>query len=103
MKNDTIVIKTIAGGPVRLDYVSMAWKSPKPAPRLSGNLPVAQYVHNITNQDHHADALADMVIIIPTSQKLLRQAQRLKAWCLLTNCIMNFPVELLMQVLIVAI
>lgn len=80
LKNDTIVIKTIAGGPVRLDYVSMAWKSPKPAPRLSGNLPVAQYVHNITNQDHHADALADMVIIIPTSQKLLRQAQRLKAF-----------------------
>lgn len=78
--NDTITIKTLSEGPARLDYVSMVWNSPKPAPELSGNLPVAQYVHNITNQDHHADALADMVIIIPTSQKLLQQAQRLKAF-----------------------
>lgn len=77
---DTITIKTTHGGPVRLDYVSMAWNSIKPAPVLSGSHPAAQYVYNITNQDHHADALADMVIIIPTSQKLLRQAQRLKAF-----------------------
>jgi len=77
---DTITIKTTHGGSVRLDYVSMAWNSIKPAPVLSGSHPAAQYVYNITNQDHHADALADMVIIIPTSQKLLRQAQRLKAF-----------------------
>lgn len=77
---DTITIKTTHGGPVRLDYVSMAWNTIKPAPALSGSHPAAQYVYNITNQDHHADALADMVIIIPTSQKLLRQAQRLKAF-----------------------
>ena len=77
---DTIVIKTTHGGPIRLDYVSMAWNTIKPVPALSGSHPAAQYVYNITNQDHHADALADMVIIIPTSQKLLRQAQRLKAF-----------------------
>ena len=77
---DTITIKTTQGGPVRLDYVSMAWNSIKPAPNLSGSHPAAQYVYNITNQDHHADDFADMVIIIPTSQKLLRQAQRLKAY-----------------------
>lgn len=80
MGKDTIVIKTTSGGPIRLDYVSMAWNSPKALPDLKGKLPVPQFVYNITNQDHHADALADMVIIIPTSQKLLRQAQRLKAF-----------------------
>lgn len=39
-----------------------------------------EYVYGITNQDHHADANADMIIIIPTSQKLLAQAQRLAAY-----------------------
>ncbi len=78
LKQDTITIRTTKGGPIRLDYVAMSWNSPKPVPALSGKLPTAQFVYNITNQDHHADALADMVIIIPTSQKLLRQAQRLK-------------------------
>ncbi len=43
-----------------------------------GKIPAAQYVYGITNQDHHADGAADMVIIIPASQKLLKQAQRLK-------------------------
>lgn len=80
LKTDTITIKNISGGVVRLDFVSMAWSSPKPIPMLSESHPAPQYVYNITNQDHHADALADMVIIIPTSQKLLRQAQRLKAF-----------------------
>ena len=49
---------------------------------LFGTVAVAQpeYVYNITNQDHHADTAADMVIIIPTSQKLLAQAQRLQAY-----------------------
>ena len=77
---DTITITTLSGGPARLDYVSMAWSSPKPIPALSGKLPAAEYVYNITNQDHHADSFADLVIIIPTSQKLLKQAQRLKAF-----------------------
>ena len=77
---DTIVVKTVAGGPARLDYISMAWNAPKPAPQLSGAFPAAQYVHHVANQDHHADALADMVIIIPASQKLRRQAERLKAF-----------------------
>ncbi len=77
---DTVEIKTLSGGPARLDYVSMAWQSPRLVPSFSAKMPVAEYVYNITNQDHHADALADMVIIIPTSQKLLYQAQRLKEY-----------------------
>jgi hypothetical protein len=73
-----VTIKTTSGGPVRLDYVSMAWDKVAPAPNLSATtFPAPEYVYRITNQDHHADAAADMVIIIPTSQKLLAQAQRL--------------------------
>ena len=65
--------------PMRLDMVSMAWDKPRPLPNLAtATFPGPSYVHNITNQNHHADPQADMVIIIPTSQKLLKQAQRLK-------------------------
>lgn len=74
---DTITIRTVSGGPIRLDYVSMAWEKPVPAPDLKGSIAAPEYIYNITNQDHHADQTADMVIIIPTSQKLLKQAQRL--------------------------
>lgn len=70
-----------SGGPMRLDYATFIWDTPLPLADLkSASLPVPQYVYNITNQDHHADPQADMVIIIPTSQKLLAQAERLKAF-----------------------
>lgn len=76
--NDTIKIATLSGGPVRLDYISLCYDSAMAKPVLaSDNFPVAEYVHNITNQDLHADKDSDMVIIIPTSQKLLKQAERL--------------------------
>ncbi len=78
---DTITITTVSGGPVRLDYVSMAWNKPDAVPDLNtGNFDVPEYVYNITNQNHHSDEEAQMVIIIPTSQKLNEQAQRLKAF-----------------------
>ena len=67
--------------PMRLDMVSMAWDKPRPLPDLkTASFPTPTYVYNIMNQDHHADPQADLVIIIPTSQKLLKQAQRLKAF-----------------------
>ena len=77
---DTVKIKVVSGGPVRLDYVQMAWERPRPAPSLGGTFPSPEYVYAITNQDHHADPEADMVMIIPTSQKLKAQAQRLAAF-----------------------
>ncbi len=79
-EQDTVTIKTLSGGPVRLDYVSMTWEKPNPFVGLGDKVPAAEYVYAITNQDHHADPFADMVIIIPTSQKLLKQAERLKAF-----------------------
>lgn len=74
---DTITIKNNGSSPVRIDFVSAAWDKPSSAPSLDGSFPDAEYVYNITNQNHHADSAADMVIIIPTSQKLLKQANRL--------------------------
>ena len=77
---DKVKIKVTSGGPARLDYVQMAWEKPEPAPNLKGAFPSPEYVYAITNQDHHADPEADMVMIIPTSQKLKAQAQRLAAF-----------------------
>lgn len=79
--SNTVKISTTSGGPVRLDYISVTYSSPKPAPDLAaGTFAVPEYVYNITNQDHHADSACDMIIIIPTSQKLLTQAKRLAAF-----------------------
>ena len=74
-----VKITTTSGGPVRLDYISLSFDTPRRAPHLAtSSFPAAEYVYNITNQDLHAHGAADMVIIIPTSQKLLAQAARLK-------------------------
>lgn len=75
-----VTLKVISGGSARLDYISLTSLT---APEitsgiLSEKLPSAEFVQNIENQDLHADSGIDMVIIIPTSQKLLAQAQRLK-------------------------
>ena len=79
--NDTITITPVSGGPVRLDYISITYATPRPLPLLSkATFSVPEYVYNITNQDHHADAACDMVIIVPTSGKLTAQAERLKAF-----------------------
>ena len=64
---------------VRLDYISTYCDQPTGAPDAGQQFPAAEYVYNIMNQNHHADKAADMVIIIPTTQKLLAQAERLKA------------------------
>lgn len=78
-EKNQLTITTTTGGIVRLDYIDIQWDKPLPLPSLTTNVPTPQYVYNITNQDHHADPQADMVIIIPTSQKLRAQAERLKA------------------------
>ena len=75
---DTVTIVNVSGERARLDYVSMAWEKAIPLPNLSGSHPAATYVKNIANQDLHADGQADLVIIIPASRTLLKQAQRLK-------------------------
>ena len=71
---NTISITQTAGGNLRLDYIDLQHAEP-----ASITIGEPTYVYRITNQDHHADAATDMVIIIPTSQHLLAQAERLKA------------------------
>ena len=74
---DTVTLKVLSGGPMRLDYVSVAWNKPMAAPDLRGTFPMPEYVGAVDNQDLHADKETDMVIIIPSSRKLLAQARRL--------------------------
>ena len=77
-ESNEVTITTTSGGPVRLDFISLTMSAPKAQPSLTADaFPVPEYVYNITNQDHHADSVVDMVIIIPTSQKLRTQAERL--------------------------
>ena len=76
---NTIKIVQNSGGNVRLDYLAMTCSQPKPFPDLAtADFAAPEYVYRITNQDHHADEAVDMVIIIPTTQKWLSEAERLK-------------------------
>ena len=76
--DNKLTLRQTSGGEVRLDYVSLCYSTPKALTDFSTSLSVPEYLYNITNQDHHADSAVDMVIIIPTSQKLLSEAERLK-------------------------
>ena len=77
--SNKVTLQTLAGGgTTRLDYISIHANEPAAAPDLSATFPTPEYIYDITNQDHHADPFADMVIIIPTTQKLKVQAERLK-------------------------
>ena len=76
-----VTITQTSGANLRLDYLSLTLDAPMTMTDLhASDLPVPEYVYNITNQDHHADGAVDMVIIIPTSQQVLQQAERLKTW-----------------------
>ena len=78
-EKDTITIESLSNNDnIRLDYVSMAWNSPTAAPRLSAQQTAATFAGSVANQDLHASGQADLVIIIPSSGRLLYQAQRLK-------------------------
>lgn len=77
--NQVTLVPNVNSGTVRLDYISIHADQPKGAPDLSQDYPQPEIVGEVTNQNHHADTAADMIIIIPTSCKLLAQAQRLQA------------------------
>ena len=78
--SNTIKITQTSGANVRLDYLALTSDQPTALPDLaSTTFPTPEYVYHITNQDHHADSPVDMVIIIPTTQKFLSEAERIKA------------------------
>ena len=77
---NTIRITQTSGANLRLDYIALQHDTPKDKPDFqTATLPEPEYVYHITNQDHHADGAVDMVIIIPTTQKWLAQAERIKS------------------------
>ena len=78
-ENNTITLRQTEGGQMRLDYICLTSKSPKPIPAFSSaTLPVPELVGHVDNQDLHADPQADMVIIIPANRDFTPQAERLK-------------------------
>ncbi len=79
-QNDIAITQT-SGADMRLDYLSLRLDTPLAMTDLqTPALPEPEYLYQITNQDHHADEAADMIIIIPTTQLVAAQAERLKAW-----------------------
>ena len=77
---NVVTVTQTSGAEVRLDYCALAFDEPSALPDLATTtLSVPEFVYRITNQDHHADGAVDMVILIPTTQKWLSQAERLKA------------------------
>ncbi len=77
--SNTITLTPEKGsGTVRLDYISIYADTPKGKPDLTQTYESPLLVGVITNQNHHAAKAADMVIVIPTTQKLRTQAERLK-------------------------
>ena len=78
--NTVTVTTSASSGTTRLDYISIYSEQPQASPNLeNATFGTPEFVHRITNQNHHAATATDMVIIIPTSQKLLKEAQRIKA------------------------
>ncbi len=79
--SNTVAVRNTGSSVIRLDFISLTFNEPRPEPKLSTTtFPEPEYVYNITNQNHHADKACDMIIIVPTSQKLTPQAERLKAY-----------------------
>ena len=77
--DNTITITQTSGGSLRLDYLSLTFSEPAPWPDLATNtFTTPEYMGRIANQNHHADGAADMIIIIPPSQKWRTEAERLK-------------------------
>ncbi len=73
-----VIEATNASSTLRLDYVSAYFTTPDSAVALSSSAyPEAEYYCNITNQNLHAHEPVDLLIIIPTSQRTLSQAQAL--------------------------
>ena len=76
---NTIRVTQTAGDNCHLDYLDLYHDTPQALPDFqTGTLQEPEFVSAVTNQDHHADEATDMVIIIPTSQKLLSEAERIK-------------------------
>ena len=78
---NVVTITQTSGANLRLDYLSLTLDNPKAMTDLQASgLPVPDFHYLIMNQDYHADTAADMIIIIPTNQQVVSEAERIKAW-----------------------
>ncbi|MBP5581708.1 MAG: hypothetical protein J6X85_07995, partial [Ruminococcus sp.] len=59
-----VTIDCLSGGPIKIDYVLATFDNPKAYSALSTAYPAAEYVGAVANQNHHADGVVDLVIII---------------------------------------
>ena len=62
---------------MRLDQITVVYSEARAMPDVA-TAPEPTIENVVSNQDHHADERADMIIIIPSSLKLKEQATRLK-------------------------
>ena len=77
---NTVVLSSARNADMRLDNIIINTNDYKPLPDFKNTaFAVPEYVYRITNQNLHAHEAVDMVIIIPATQKLRAQAERLKA------------------------
>ena len=73
-------IKNNTAGNLRLDYIWVYRDEAMPLPDIAATtFPSPEFVYGVTNQDLHSHTSADMIIIIPASQNMKAQAERLKA------------------------
>lgn len=73
-----VTIKNSGSNPLRLDYISATFATPRKVTSLEqASIVAAKYVENVNNQNHHADSSVDLVIIIPTSGNTLSAAEEL--------------------------
>ena len=78
--SNTVTVTATSGGPLRMDYIVLQYSTPRDLPDLAtADFDVPEYVYGITNQDLHADEGYDMVIIVPASQELTSEAEKIKA------------------------
>lgn len=78
-ETNKVTLKQTSGGNVRLDYIVLNSNTKEELPDLATDaFKVPEYVYRITNQNLHAHGPADMIIILPTMQKLRAQAERIK-------------------------
>ena len=78
---NTIRIQQTGGGIMRLDYIAIHADGATSAPTLQSiKAGTPEFVGTVTNQNLHGDEATDMVIIIPESKKLQKQAERLKTF-----------------------
>ena len=78
-EQNTVSIQQTGDGNMRLDYIALQGDAAADKPDLAtATVPAAEFDCMISNQDLHADAGIDMVIVVPQSQKWTSEAERLK-------------------------